>query len=351
MAPEIPHRPLPIDQPVVYAHGPDSLPQPSTPPGSTHEYEWRESTVYPGTSRKFWVHVPAGYDPARPANLMVFLDGWWYLAPDGDVRGGLVLDNLVHAGDLPMTIGLFVDPGVFEGAENPKHRNAEYDAFDDRLATFLITEIIPQVTRRHPIADDPERWGICGGSSGGDGAFTAAWLRPDRFRRAVCFLASFAQMPGGNPYPALIPATERKPLRIFLQAGHRDLGWNQPSRNWLAENLRTAAALAEAGYDFRLVLGDGAHSANHGGVLLPDALRWVWRTEDQARRRPVKRPAVSTTPESRRGPWHRRSRSTSRYADPGARDGTLPAGTAPRRSRCRKRADRLRRRSTGARRR
>lgn len=46
------------------------------------------------------------------------------------------------------------------------------------------------------------------------------------------------------------------------------------------DNLRVAAALAESGYDFRLVLGDGGHSPNHGGVLLPDALRWLWRTTD-----------------------------------------------------------------------
>ena len=281
MASQIPYAPLPIDQPVSYAHGPDSSPRPGTPPGTTVEFEWRESTVYPGTARKFWVHLPAGYDPGRPANLMVFLDGWWYLDPAGDVRGAIVLDNLVHAGQIPMTVAVFVDPGVavgvVEGAEQPKNRNVEYDAFDDRLATFLIDEIIPHVAARYSITDDPDRCGICGGSSGGDGAFTAAWLRPDRFRRAVCFLSSFAQMPGGNPYPALIPAVGRKPLRVFLQAGHRDLGWDRSEGNWLAENLRTAAALAEAGYDFRLVLGDGAHSANHGGVLLPDALRWVWR--------------------------------------------------------------------------
>jgi enterochelin esterase family protein len=92
-------------------------------------------------------------------------------------------------------------------------------------------------------------------------------------------LSSFAQMPGGNPYPDLIPTTPAKPLRIFLQAGHRDLGWDESVSNWLANNLRVAAALAEAGYDFRLVLGDGGHSMNHGGAILPDALRWLWRSE------------------------------------------------------------------------
>jgi hypothetical protein len=92
-----------------------------------------------------------------------------------------------------------------------------------------------------------------------------------------CSLSSFLQIPGGDPYPALIPVTPRKPVRIFMHAGHRDLQWNQHHENWLAENLRVATALAEAGYDFRLVLGDGGHTPNHtAGVLLPDALCWHW---------------------------------------------------------------------------
>ncbi|SNT63415.1 enterochelin esterase [Asanoa hainanensis] len=275
MTAEVPFRPLALDQTDVrYAHGPDSHRQPGVPTGETIEFSWDDSAVYPGTTRKFWVHVPAQYQPSQPASLVVFLDGQWYLDPTGEVRGAIVLDNLVHRGDIPVTVGVFVDPGVFADREQPKNRNVEYDAFDDRLVTFLLTEIVPQVTRRWSITEDPERWAVCGGSSGGNGVFTAAWLRPDRFRRVICFLSSFVQMPDGNPYPDLIPAVPRKPLRVFMQAGHRDLGWNGPEHNWLASNLRVAAALAEAGYDFRLVLGDGGHSPNHGGVLLPDALRW-----------------------------------------------------------------------------
>lgn len=278
MANEVPYLPLPDcrSDDVSYLHGPDSEVQPGVPAGNTLEFDWNSSTIYPGTSRKFWVHVPAQYDPAVPASLMVFQDGRLYLNPEGDVRGGIVLDNLTHQGHIPVTIGVFVDPGVFVGATNPKNRNAEYDAFDDRYATFLLTEIIPEITARYTISQDPDLWGICGGSSGGNCAFTAAWLRPDKFRRVIGFLSSFVQMPGGNPYPELIPSASPKPLRIFLQAGHRDLNWNQPERNWFANNLRVAAALAEAGYDFRLVQGDGGHSPNHGGVLLPDALRWLY---------------------------------------------------------------------------
>ncbi|WP_275006969.1 alpha/beta hydrolase [Promicromonospora iranensis] len=276
----VPFVPLPLDQEDVrYEHGPDSSRSPGVPHGFTVELRW-ESTAYPGTTRTVWIHVPAAYNPAEPAGILVFQDGWWYLDPEGEVRGGIVLDNLVHRGDIPVTIGVFVDPGVFEDIEDPvgrKNRNAEYDAFGGRYGAFLLEEIIPEVRRRFAISDDPERWGIVGGSSGGNCAFTVAWHYPDRFRRVAGFLSSFPQLPGGNNYPALIHMTPRKPLRIFMQAGHRDLRWNQPDHNWLAENLRVAAALAEGDYDFRLVLGDGGHNPNHAGVLLPDALRWLWR--------------------------------------------------------------------------
>lgn len=275
---EVPFRPLPIDlSSVRYEYGPDSVVRQGVPSGRIVESVWRQSEIYPGTSRRFWVHVPAQYDPAVPADLLVFQDGWYYLDPAGDLRAGIVLDNLLHDGDIPVTISVFVDPGVFEGAAEPKNRNTEYDAFDDRYVTFLLTEILPQVTKRYSIAEDPGRWGVCGGSSGGNCSFTAAWLRPDKFGRVLCGNSSFVQMPRGNPYPGLIAAGPRKPLRILMQAAHRDLQWNEPDRNWFASNLRVAAALAEAGYDFRLVLGDGGHNPNFLGVVLPDALRWLLR--------------------------------------------------------------------------
>lgn len=295
---EVPFQHLPVDQSDVrYLHGPDSLRLPGVPAGRTIEFDWADSAIYPGTFRKFWVHLPAHYEPTQPAALLVFQDGWWNLDPAGEVRAGIVLDNLIHRGDIPPMIGVFVDPGSMpdgagagggpggggsgtgDGLER-RQRNVEYDAFDDRYANLLLNEIIPQVTERFSITDDPDQWGICGISSGGNCAFTVAWLRPDRFRRVLCCLSSFVQMPTGNPYPQLIRDTLGRPLRVFLQAGHRDINWNEPEDNWFASNLRIAAALAEAGYDFRLVLGDGGHHPNHPGVLLPDALRWLWRPPD-----------------------------------------------------------------------
>jgi enterochelin esterase family protein len=258
---------------VRYAHGPDSYRRPGVPTGTILEHEWRKSRVFPGTTRRYWVYVPAQYTPSEPAALMVFQDGQMYLDPDGEIRAAVVFDNLIRSGEMPVTIGVFVDPG------EPENRNVEYDAFDDAYATLLLTEILPEIRSRYLVTDDPDRWAIGGGSSDGSCALTVAWLCPDRFRRVLSLVGSFAQIRDGNPYPELIRDTPSKPLRIFLQAATRDLNWDAAELNWFSANLRLAAALAERGYDLRLVLGDGGHDANHGGAILPDALRWLWRRE------------------------------------------------------------------------
>jgi enterochelin esterase-like enzyme len=265
----VPYVRLPLELPARYAHGPDSFPQAGVPRGELHEFEWNESRVFPGTRRRYWVYVPAQYDEAEPVALMVFQDAEWYLDLELEARAPIVLDNLMHRGEIPVAIVVFV-----AASDN---RNAEYDAFSDVYATFLLTEIVPTVQERWSISDDPDRWAVCGGSSGGVCAFTVGWMRPDRFRRVLSFVGSFAELEGGNRYLELIRETTPKPLRIFMHTVSRDLNWDRPRYNFFSDNLQVAAALAERGYDFRLVLGDGAHNGNHDGVILPDALRWLWR--------------------------------------------------------------------------
>lgn len=269
-------QPVDFSIPIRYGLGPDSQRGLGVPVGRIEEHQLTDSRAYPGTWRRYWVYVPQQYAESTPAALMVFQDGALYMDPDEDLRVPVVLDNLIHAGEMPVTIGVFVDPGVFPDAERPRNRNQEYDALDDVYATFVIDEVISIVRQRYRITDDPDRWAIGGGSSGGNCSFTAAWMRPDRFRRVLSFLGSFAQIPGGNPYPELIRATPPKPLRIFMQVASKDIGYNRAELNWFSENLQVAAALAERDYDFRIVVGDGGHNPNHAGAILPDALRWLW---------------------------------------------------------------------------
>ena len=77
-------QPADFSRPVRYAHGPDSYRQPGVPRGTVREYAWTESRVFPGTSRRYWVYVPAQYTASEPASLMVFQDGRMYLDPDGE---------------------------------------------------------------------------------------------------------------------------------------------------------------------------------------------------------------------------------------------------------------------------
>ncbi|MCA1842644.1 MAG: esterase family protein, partial [Actinobacteria bacterium] len=219
------------------------------------------------------------YTSAEPASLLVVQDGWYYLDPDSEIRAAVVLDNLIHKGEIPVTIGVFVDPGVFPDVDDPvarRNRNVEYDTYSDAYARLLLEEILPNVQADYAIADDPERWAIAGGSSGGDCSFTVAWMRPDRFRKVLIFESSWPQVRGAD-YERLILDTPAQPLKVFMHASSRDIGWWRPESNWFSSNLRVAAALAERGYDLRLVLGDGPHDPNHCGVILPDALRWLWR--------------------------------------------------------------------------
>jgi enterochelin esterase-like enzyme len=218
---------------------------------------------------------------------MVIQDGHAWLDADGDMRVPIVLDNLIHRGEMPVTIAVFIDPGIF--AEElpaklgwdpmPENRSVEYDTLSDAYAEFLLTEILPEVEQQYVITGDPHQRAICGMSSGGISAFTVAWERPDQFRRVLRYLGSFADIRGGHRYPELIRQAAKKPLRVFLQAATRDISWDAADLNWFSANLMMAVALAERGYDLRLVLGDGGHDANHGGAILPDALRWLWRPE------------------------------------------------------------------------
>ena len=172
---------------VNFALGPDSFRQEGVPVGSVEKFTFSESAVFPGTTRDYWIYVPVQYDASSPACLMVFQDGGGYVSRDGQWRVPNVFDNLIHRKEMPVTIGLFINPGVVpapnDDAQPRFNRSFEYDALGDRYASFLIEEMLPLVSARYKISDRPDDRAIAGSSSGGVCAFTVAWERPDQFRR------------------------------------------------------------------------------------------------------------------------------------------------------------------------
>ena len=135
--------------------------------------------------------------------------------------------------------------------------------------------MLPLLKREFSITDDPEGRALCGISSGGICAWTVAWERPDAFRKVISYVGSFTNIRGGHNYPALIRKTERKPIRVFLQAGENDL--DNLHGSWPLGNRQMAAALKFSDYDFKFVMGEGGHNGKHGGAIFPDMLRWLWR--------------------------------------------------------------------------
>ncbi len=262
-----------------YILGPDSYPQAGVPKGELTKHSFADSKVFEGTVRDYWVYVPAQYDGSKAACVMVFQDGWAYCNPNGQVRVTNVFDNLIHSGEMPVTIGLFINPGEFpakkEGQKPGRNRSFEYDTLSDDYARFVIDEMLPLLAKDYKLTDKAEGRAICGASSGGICAWTVAWERPDYFHKVSSHIGSFTNIRGGHVYPALIRKTENKPIRIHLQDGSNDL--DNEHGNWPLSNLQMAAALKFKNYDYHFVYGDGAHNRKHSGAIFPDEMRWLWR--------------------------------------------------------------------------
>jgi enterochelin esterase-like enzyme len=262
----------------IYTFGPDSQPQDGVPKGTVTKMPPWKSKVFDGTVRDWWVYVPAQYDDAKPACVMVFQDGNGYQNPKGQYRVPVVFDNLIHKKQMPVTIGIFINPGTFpprnEGGKGKSNRSVEYDTLSNAYATFLEKEILPEVAKKYKLRDDPEARAICGASSGGICAWTVAWERPDLFRKVISHIGSFTNIRGGDVYPGKIRKTPKKPIKVFLQDGTKDL--DNEHGNWPLANLQMEAALKFKRYDHKFVMGEEGHNGWHGGATLPESLRWLW---------------------------------------------------------------------------
>jgi enterochelin esterase-like enzyme len=282
----------------VYKLGPDSEYQPGVPKGKIVGPLTLESkTVYPGTTRNYWVYVPAQYDRNNPASLMVFQDGHFFVNTTGEYRIPVVFDNLIYRREMPVTIAVFINPGHGpdgqeatdrEWGDRTNNRRVEYNALDDKYSKLIVDELMPVITKEYKISDNPDDRGLAGASSGAICAFTVAWHRPDQFRKVISTIGSFTNIMGGHAYPDMIRQGEAKPIRVYLQDGlndnrgiRRGRGGGEPQYDpkwdWHQQNIKMAAALTEKHYDVNYCWGIGTHSNKQGGAIMPEMLRWLWR--------------------------------------------------------------------------
>lgn len=280
----------------VYKLGPDSMPQSGVPTGKLVGPLTLESkSVYPNTTRHYWVYIPAQYDGKAPACLMIFQDGHFFVNVEGEYRIPVVFDNLIYRREMPVTIAVFINPGrgpdgkeatASEWGDRTNNRRVEYNAMDDTYSKLIVNELLPALKKDYNISDNPDERGIAGASSGAICAFTVAWHRPDQFRKVISTIGSFTNIMGGHEYPDLVRKSEPKPLRVYLQDGLNDnrglrgRGENRtydPKWDWHAQNRLMAAALTEKKYDVNYCWGIGTHSNKQGGAIMPEMLRWLWR--------------------------------------------------------------------------
>lgn len=234
------------------------------------------NSYYPGTEREVQVYVPDAYDGTSAACLYVGLDGILCNAPH-------VIDSLIAAGKMPVTIGVFVQPGVIrdkQGNVLRYNRSNEFDMTSDRFVRFLEAEVLPAVERLHtakglPIKLMHEGNMIFGLSSGGIAAFVAAWHRPALFGRVFSGVGTFVAMRGGNDLQAIVRKSEPRPLRVFLQDGTNDV-WNPLFGHWYEGNRMLATALDFAGYDARYDWSDCYHGVKRASEIFPQVMEWMW---------------------------------------------------------------------------
>ena len=249
------------------------------PKGEVTKYTFDKSRIFPGTVRDYWVYVPRQYDPAKPACLYVGQDGVQFNAP-------AVFDELIDWKRMPVVIGVFVMHGRVKAPNGQAidrfNRSFEYDGLGANYVRFLTEELLPEVEKKktsdgRPIrlSKDPNDRAIGGASSGAICAFTAAWERPDSFRRVFSAVGTYVGLRGGNEYPTLIRKYEPKPLRVFLQDGSNDQ--NIYAGDWWMANQEMERALKFAGYEVNHAWGDGGHNGIHATEIFPDAMRWLWK--------------------------------------------------------------------------
>jgi enterochelin esterase family protein len=237
-------------------------------------------------TRKVAVYVPKGYVPGSEAPFIVGADG-----PDRLLIAAL--DALIGAHKLPPIVAISIQNGGndAQGSE----RGLEYDTMSGKYAEFVEYEVLPAVESHANVklTHDPNGRATTGNSSGGSCALEMAWYHPEWYTRVLTYSGTYVnqQWPWNPETPQgawgfhdrLIPHSARKPFRIWMEVGDRDLfnpnTMRDEMHDWVVANERMATVLAKKHYPYQFVFAENAGHVERSvrEQTLPEALEWVWQ--------------------------------------------------------------------------
>jgi enterochelin esterase-like enzyme len=286
------------------------------PKGAVYEFTMSsaDSRIYPGIARE--PHTFGTPDPNNPARLIVttshpapYMRRVEVYVPKQYVRGTAApfivgadgpdpqlftaLDNLIAEHRVPVMIAISIGNGG--GDAQGSERGLEYDTMSGRYAEFVEQEVLPLVEKKYHVklTKDPNGRAAMGGSSGGACALIMAWYHLDLYHRVLTYSGTFVnqQWPYNPriPYGAwafherLIPDSPRKPLRIWMEVGDRDLYnpniMRDHMHDWVVANEDMARVLAAKGYHYQFVFARNAGHVDRAvkRQTLPEALEYLWQ--------------------------------------------------------------------------
>ncbi len=242
-------------------------------PGTTKQFRFTQSRVFPGTVRDVTLFIPAQYDGSKPACVYVKTDGF----NPGEQK---LMERMIASGEMPVTVGVFVRPGdvpaPMPGTMGRRNRCFEYDGVSDNNVRFFTEELLPFVAKEYQLnlsTDGNDRC-ISGGSSGGITAFTAAWNRPEAFSRVYAASGSWVAFRGGHEFPTLVRKVEAQPIRAYLTTGTRDM--ENAAGDWFLLDQEMDKSLKFSGYDYQFRVINGGHVAGYMENY-QEAMAYLWR--------------------------------------------------------------------------
>ena len=242
-------------------------------------------------SRPVTVYIPAQYVPGTAAPFIVSHDG--PRLGGTDVTLTHILDNMIAQHRVPAMVAIMIGNGG--GDAQGSERGLEYDTMSGKFAEYIEHEILPLVEQNCGVklTRDPAGRAAMGGSSGGSAALEMAWYHPEWYHRIITYSGTYVnqqwpfnpETPDGawDFHEKLIPQTDPKPIRIWMEVGDRDLMNPNVMRDnmhdWVAANNRMATVLKAKGYHYQYVyaLNAGHVDRSVRNQTLPEALEWVWQ--------------------------------------------------------------------------